>query len=201
MQRTTGLHKALSWKATSRERGKTPENCWLEEKCRGRWVHYGAGCGIIMHHGQGVNLRREELQTDPNVEVADRDPCSFLKPWDIQPPKAAKSAPPKYTGSQRKEFWPLTGTSGHLNSLKSNKEYCLSLKILAHRKGNILLSPHLSVTDFQEEQNVPIASLLLKALARIRSKNLIFFCFSFDTSQSSPTTKLSMHECLPQQKQ
>ena len=68
MQKTTGVHKALSRKAIGRERGKTPENCWLEERWRG--VHYGVGGGITTHQGHGVNLRGEELAH--NVEVADK---------------------------------------------------------------------------------------------------------------------------------
>lgn len=27
-----GIHEALSWKADDKERWKTSENCWLEEK-------------------------------------------------------------------------------------------------------------------------------------------------------------------------
>lgn len=75
--KNTGAHKALFWKATVRERGKTPGNCWLED---GGGVHDKVEVGITMHHGHGVNLRREELQRAPNAEVADKDPGPFLKP-------------------------------------------------------------------------------------------------------------------------
>lgn len=32
IQKTTGVPKALSKKATGKERGKTSESCWLEER-------------------------------------------------------------------------------------------------------------------------------------------------------------------------
>lgn len=41
-----GIHEALSWKAVDRERWKTSENCWLEEKLgeviirHGRWYKH-----------------------------------------------------------------------------------------------------------------------------------------------------------------
>lgn len=78
MWKTTGVHKALSRKAIVRERGKTSENCWLEEIWGGGGgVYSRVGDGITVHHGHGANLRKEELQTAPNVEVADRDPGSL----------------------------------------------------------------------------------------------------------------------------
>lgn len=82
-----------------------------------------------------------------------------------------------------------------------NNTYLWKYYQIEKKKEAFVLSPYLSVANFQEEQNVPIESLLLKTLARIRSRNFIFFCFCFDTSLSSPATKLSTHECLPWQKQ
>jgi len=41
MQKTTGVDKTLSQKAIGRGRGKTPENCWLEERWQGGTLRGG----------------------------------------------------------------------------------------------------------------------------------------------------------------
>lgn len=68
----------------------------------GGGVHYKLEVGISMHHGHSVTLRREELQTAPNAEAADKDPGPFLKPWDTWPAETAKSAPAVYMAGQKR---------------------------------------------------------------------------------------------------
>lgn len=76
IQKTTGVPKALSQKATGKERGKISESCWLVEW----WV--GGGTlrdEVDINYGYDVNLRRGEQQTAPNTEVADKQ--ILVSPW------------------------------------------------------------------------------------------------------------------------